>query len=420
MIAFLHRVWPLTLRGNGALVLAVLSFVVAREAGLGELVYFGLLLIGALVAGLVSLWLTRRIDDVTRSLSPDVATVGHDTLVTVRVSLRSALPAATSSWTDGGSSGIAGAGSGVFPAVGSGFRGEERTVDLRYTITGRNRGIHTLGPFALTATDPFGLTKRRVRRGGKTSVTVAPRVAQLSSAPPSAGEAGGMQQTAMAQLGQGADNLVARPYAPGDSMRRIHWRATAHRDVLMVRQEEQESSPEATVVLDRSGVQWGAEALDRPGADPDFETAVSLAVSVTARLVSDGYAVEVIDSDGTALAEPIAGGEVHEIDALATHFATLTTRRRGSGLTRTAGIFAGSQTGPVVIIAGRFDSQDADALAPLTHHTSFPVLLATEPTWGAVERARAHGWHAAAAPADADIEEAWAQALERAVTHGFS
>ena len=420
MISFLHRVWPLTLRGNGALVLAIVSFVIAREAGLGELVYFGLLLVAAVAAGLLSLWLTRRIDDVTRSLSPDVATVGHDSSVTVRVSLRSALPAATRSWTDGGSPGIAGSGGGVFPAVGSGLRGEERTVDLRYTITGRVRGIHTLGPFALTATDPFGLAKRRVRRGGKTQVTVAPRVAQLSSPPPSAGEAGGMQQTAMAQLGQGADNLVARPYAPGDSMRRIHWRATAHRDVLMVRQEEQESSPEATIMLDRSALQWSPEALDQPGTDPDFETAVSLTVSVAARLVYDGYAVEVIDSDGTALADRIIGGEMHEIDALATHFATLTTRRGGSGLTRAAGMFAGSQTGPVVVITGRFDTQDADALAPLTRHSSFPVLLATEPTWGAVERAQAHGWHAAAAPAVTDVEDAWEQALERAVKHGFS
>ena len=56
-------------------------------------------------------------------------------------------------------------------------------------------------------------------------------------------------------------------------MRRIHWRATAHRDELMVRQEEQESTPEATVVLDRGVLRWSPEALRAPGADAGFEAA---------------------------------------------------------------------------------------------------------------------------------------------------
>ncbi|MFG6403673.1 DUF58 domain-containing protein [Microbacterium sp. P04] len=419
MIGALQRNWPLTARGTGALVLAVACFVVAHAAGLVELVYFGVLLVGALLAGFVSLWLTRRIDAVTRSLTPDVATVDRESIVTVRVALRSALPAAASTWTDAVSAGLDGVGRGVFPALGSGLRGEERTIDLRYGVIGRTRGIHALGPFALTATDPFGLARRRVRRGGKTPVTVAPAVLELTSVPATAGEAGGMLQTVTAQPGQGADNLVARPYAPGDSMRRIHWRATAHRDTLMVRQEEQEASPGATVVLDRGAARWGADATRAPGLDPDFETAVSIAVSAAARLVRDGYAVDILDTDGTALAERILGGEVHEIDALATQFATLIARA-GDGLARTAGMFAGTQAGPVFVVTGRVDLAEIDALAPLTHHSSFPVLLSTRPAPGVVARAVGHGWHAAAVPADSDISEGWAAALERSAGHGFA
>ena len=99
-------------------------------------------------------------------------------------------------------------------------------------------------------------------------MTVAPAVIDLPPLTNFAGEAGGTLHTTTNQLGQGADNLVARPYVPGDSMRRIHWRATAHRDELMVRQEEQESTPEASVVIDRGALRWSPEAMYAPGADP--------------------------------------------------------------------------------------------------------------------------------------------------------
>src|SRR5690606_1012528 len=106
-------------------------------------------------------------------------------------------------------------------------------------------------------------------------------------------------------LGQGADNLIPRAYMSGDSMRRIHWRASAHRGDLMVRQEEQESTPEATVVFDRNVDRYGREALLRPGEDPAFEAAVSACASAVARLTDEGYVVTVIDVDGAALVERI-------------------------------------------------------------------------------------------------------------------
>ncbi|MFG6475150.1 DUF58 domain-containing protein [Microbacterium sp. P06] len=414
MIGFVRRVWPLTLRGTGALVLAALGFVVAHEAGLVELVYFSVLLLSVLVASVVSLWFTRRIDTVSRSLSPDVATVGRESVVTVRVGVRNALPMSPGAWDDTVSPGLDGRARGIFPAVGSGLRGSARAVDLRYTVEGRSRGIHSLGPFGLTTTDPFGLARRRIRLGGRTSVTVAPRVVELVPFVATAAETGGTRETATTQLGQGADNLVARPYAPGDSMRRIHWRATAHRDTLMVRQEEQDSSPEATVILDRGAAHWGPDALRAPGADAAFETAVSAAVSAVARLVRDGYTVEVIDTDGSTLSEPILGGEIHEIDALATQFATLVARQ-GNGVSRAAGLFAGAQTGPVVVITGHLRVADALALAPLAHHSSLAVLIATSPSSDALARLRDQGWHTASAFGEGDLADAWETARERGV-----
>ena len=418
----MRRLWPLTVRGTGALILAVVCFVAASEAGVAELVYFGILLLAVVVASVASLYVGRRSDAVTRSLSPDVASVGRESHVSVRVGVRAALPTPPGTWHDGLPKGLRGKAAGIFPALGSGLRGDARVVDLTYTVSGVRRGVHSLGPLSVRTSDPFGLARRTIVFGERTPVTVAPAVVDLSPLVDYAGATGGTLHTTTNQLGQGADNLVARPYAPGDSMRRIHWRATAHRDALMVRQEEQESTPEATVVLDRAALRWSPEALQGPGIDPGFEAGVSACVSVVARLVHDGYAVEVLDSDGTALygsggiAERIDGGDMTEVEAMLVHFATVTARRDDS-LPRLGRLFAGVSTGPIVLIVGRLDPADADAIGPVAHHSTLPLVLAAAPVGDALERAADHGWNVATIDPDRDLGLTWVNAVGRGVQH---
>ena len=412
----MRRVWPFTARGTGALLLAIACFVVANEAGIVELQYFGILLLAAPAAALVSLSLTHRTGVVARALHPDVATVGRESAVRVRVDLRTAVPTPPGTWHDTLPPGLRGQAEGVFPALGSGLRGGERTVDLTYALTAERRGIHTIGPLTVRATDPFGLARRSTALGGRTTVTVAPAVVDLPPLTDLAGEAGGMMHTTTSQLGQGSDNLVARPYMSGDSMRRIHWRATAHRDELMVRQEEQDSTPEASIVIDRSALRWPDEALTSPGTDPGFETAVSACVSAAARLVHDGYSVEVLDTDGTVLAERIEGGDTAGIEMLLTQFATLTVQRDGH-LPRLLRLFSGLQTGPVVLVVGRFDPADAEAIAPVAHHSSLPLLLAVSPAGDALDRAADAGWRAGALDPEGDLAAAWGAAVGRGAGH---
>jgi uncharacterized protein (DUF58 family) len=412
----MRRRWPLTARGTGAVVLAVGCFITAREIGIEVLQYFGVLLLAAVLASVAALHLTRRADTVTRALHPDIVSVGRESHVTVRAGIRTAVPTPAGTWEDTLPPGLSGRASGAFPALGSGLRGADRTVELTYRVTGARRGIHSIGPLAVRTTDPFGLARRATVFAERTAVTVAPAVIDLPPLTDFAGEAGGTLHTTTDQLGQGADNLVARPYAPGDSMRRIHWRATAHRDELMVRQEEQESTPEASVVLDRGVLRWSTEALTSPGLDPGFETAVSACVSAVSRLVRDGYAVEVLDSDGTVLVERIDGGDGSEVEALLTQFATLTARRDDS-LARLTRVFAGIMTGPVVVIVGRLDPADVDLIAPVVHHSALPLLLAIAPVGDALDRAVDAGWRASALDTDGDVAAAWGAAVGRGVSH---
>ena len=139
-------------------------------------------------------------------------------------------------------------------------------------------------------------------------------------------------------------------------MRRIHWRATAHRGQLMVRQEEEESSPDALVILDRSAARWA-----RPGDDEDraFETAVSMCASVAVHLVQEGYGVDVIDSSGTLLGT--LRGHEDDRDGLLVALALVCPRGDARDIMTLVG---GTPPGPLVYITGEIDEEDAALLRP--------------------------------------------------------
>ncbi|MCR2783955.1 MULTISPECIES: DUF58 domain-containing protein [unclassified Microbacterium] len=441
------RLWPLTIRGTGAVLLGLVCLIVAADRGLVELLYVAMLLFAVVGAALFTLFAVRRADGLTRTVEPDVLAVGREGRVTVRVSVRAALASGPGAWRDTLSPGLAwsgpeadsdsetdgagrgfgfarpdgraraeGSARGVFPALDSGLRGEAHTVDVDYRVRGIRRGMHTLGPLTVSSTDPFGLVRRTHVLSTRTTVIVAPEIVDLPALSDLPGEAGGTRHAATNELGQGTDNLIPRAYVPGDSRRRIHWRASAHRDELMVRQEEQESTPSATVVIDLSTPRFTVAAMRGPGLDPGFEAAVSACVSAVARLVREGYTVAVIDSDGHALADPIEGGDMAAVEILANDFATLLTRR-DDRLPQLVPLFAGAIGGPVVVIVGHFDETDAATLAPVAHHTSLPVLLAVAPIADALPQAVASGWHVAAIGPAADLAAAWAGAVERGAGH---
>ena len=402
----LRRARPLTPRGVGAVVIGLAAVVCAHSFGVPELVYVGVLLIASVALGWMSLWFVHRYGDVSRSFSPDVTAVGSESTVTVHATARGGLSGAIARWTDALPDGVAGDASGILTGAAALDR-----VRLTYRIRGTRRGIRDVGPFAIVVTDPFGFTRRSVRVGAVEPITVAPATVMLPPLAEYPGEAGGSLHTATHQLGEGADNLIPRTYAPGDSMRRINWRASAHHDELMVRQEEQESTPEATVVLDRAAARW-APAASLPGEDPTFEAAVTAAVSAVARLTREGYDVTVIDADGHPLGAPVPAGDTLAVEQLALDLATLVTGSddRLAGLPR---LFAGTVAGPVVVVSARVTTADADALAPLVAHSALPVLLAADSSDEAIARASGAGWRAAVLSAEGDLTETWRAATER-------
>ena len=392
----MRRRRSLTARGAGALIAALGCMIAANLLGARILLYIGVLLAALTLFSLLAVRLPRRSGRVTRQISTDLLTVSETSRVTVRFALK-ALRVPRGLWHDTLPEAVIGDAGGEYPP---------QTGQLTYLITGVRRGVWPLGPLMLRTVDPFGLAQREQSFGDTRSVTVVPELFALAPLAVRIGAAGGTAHTSSTRLGQGSDNLSPRGYIPGDSMRRIHWRATAHRGQLMVRQEEEESSPDAVVVLDRSGRHWDAPGVD---ADPAFEAAVSLCASAAAHLASEGYSVDVIDSTGTLLGA--LRGHEDDRDGLLVALAMVSPRGESRDL---ASLVGGTPPGPLLYITGRLDEEDAALLRPAG--ATAPMLFSTELLPGAAEAAAAHGWTVTAL--GPDIAEAWEDAVSTRIGVG--
>ncbi|WP_313357954.1 DUF58 domain-containing protein [Microbacterium sp.] len=388
------RTRPLTARGAACLLLGVVLCVAANVLGARPLLYVGVLLIVLPLIALLVVRAPRRRGEVWRQISTDLLAVGETSKVTVRFELYApGIPHGR--WSDTLPEAVRGDAGGEYP-------GETRL--LHYDLEGVRRGTASLGPLLLRTVDPFGLAQRVQAFGETRMITVVPQVLALVPLPTKVGAAGGAAQTRSTRLGQGADNLIPRAYLSGDSRRRIHWRATAHRGSLMVRQEEEEASPDAVVVLDRAASRW---ARPGDGVDPAFETAVSLCASAALRFVQDGYSVDVFDSAGSLLGA--LRGHEDDRDTLLVALATVVPRGEPRDL---RAIVGGSPPGPLVLITGAIDADDAARLS--TAGASAPMLIAAGADAGALAVAADRGWNVAALSATADPADVWEAAMPRA------
>ncbi|MGW8484663.1 DUF58 domain-containing protein [Microbacterium sp. NPDC055903] len=388
---------PLTARGFGALLIGVLLVIAANAVAAPILLYVAMLLFLLTALSALVVHAPRRSGTVARQISTDLLTVGEQSQVVLRFTLRS-LRAPHGVWRD------------ALPDAVTGDATGEYTPEsdlIRYPITGVRRGVWPLGPLVLRTTDPFGLAQREQTFGEVRTVTVAPQLVALAPLAARLGASGGTAQLTSSRLGPGSDNLSPRPYVTGDSMRRIHWRATAHRGELMVRQEEEEASPDAIVVIDRADGRFA-----RPGdaADPLFETAVSACASAALHLAGEGYGVDVVDSAGNVIGA--LRGHEDERDELLVALARLQPQGHADDL---AAALRGASPGPLVVITGRVDEERARMLS--TSGASVPVLLSTSPEGAALAAASSRGW--SAARLTEDVAASWADALaDRLVAGG--
>ncbi|MEO7023082.1 MAG: DUF58 domain-containing protein, partial [Leifsonia sp.] len=161
------------------------------------------------------------------------------------------------------------------------------TIVLRQEVRALHRGSHSVGPLIVTRADPFALAYAEYALGQPRQFVVTPRVQALTTGDLDIARSEGTEHELLRHSIPSADELIAREYRPGDPLRRVHWRATARHDKLMVRQEERRSNPEAWLLF---GTHAGT------AADAEFETLVELVASVGVHLLDQGFVVSVVET----------------------------------------------------------------------------------------------------------------------------
>jgi uncharacterized protein (DUF58 family) len=165
--------------------------------------------------------------------------------------------------------------------------GESRR--LEWTFRPRRRGRELVEMTGVGSQFPFGFLYKHF--GGRVAREVYVWPVRVSyeadlraiSAPESHGDV-------LSQVGAGTDFVNLRRYAPGDSHRHIHWKASARQRRLMVRQMRAESHSGFFIHVETPASIWR-----RP---EQFEQLCSLAASLAEDLFRQGQLVGVIVNDG--------------------------------------------------------------------------------------------------------------------------
>lgn len=125
---------------------------------------------------------------------------------------------------------------------------QERAWTVR-TICQR-RGLYRLGPMTLSAGDPFGLFQFQRHLPQTTNVVVYPASVRLAEFPLPTGLLPGGEALHRRTHYVTPNAAGVRDYAPGDSLNRIHWKSTARRERLIVKEFELDPLADIWIILD--------------------------------------------------------------------------------------------------------------------------------------------------------------------------
>jgi uncharacterized protein (DUF58 family) len=131
--------------------------------------------------------------------------------------------------------------------------------------------------------DPLGFFNVVHHHPEITTIMVYPRASRLPDLELPRGRAPGRSTSSLRAHEETILVGGLREYAPGDALRRVHWKATARPDALMVHEFDREPSGDLWLILDMdAAVQAGKEA------EATQEYAVILAASLAAQYLRQG------------------------------------------------------------------------------------------------------------------------------------
>ncbi|MDR2377844.1 MAG: DUF58 domain-containing protein [Bifidobacteriaceae bacterium] len=223
-------------------------------------------------------------------------------------------------------------------------RADRSGAALGYGFIAPGRGAYSVGPARITVPGPLGLTETTRLTAPAAELLVAPELVEVAVIAPDA-ESDLPQARSQAGQERVTEPAAVRDYQSGDPRRLVHWKATARRDRLMVREVVARGLPQTWVLVD-----------DLAAAGAGAEAALSLSASAALRLLRQSHTVHLVflgaGAGGDASFEP-AGGAAPLLEAFAR------VRLRG-GSNAGAGRGTGSQSsqaGPGPVGPGRLSQR---------------------------------------------------------------
>jgi uncharacterized protein (DUF58 family) len=163
---------------------------------------------------------------------------------------------------------------------------------FRHEVTLPFRGTYFWAPLIVSSSYPFGLVERRLLIPPAEKTLVLPALGRLHRGRLRRFLRGAdprnvrIRQRPKVHRAAQDEFHGLRPYRPGDSPRWVHWRTSARRGELMVREFEDLPSEnlllvfDPTLILDEEGLSPGERAADRRWLREQFEQAVCLVATV--------------------------------------------------------------------------------------------------------------------------------------------
>lgn len=258
--------------------LGVLLYGAGANVGAGWVIALSGIVVGVIPWAAVSAWRAAGRVDVRRTV-PARTVAGNPLTVTVEVSC----PTASSLVVRDDLTGAVGA------------TGDPRggaTVTGEVTLA---RGLVAVGHVAVTVTDLFGLFRAEAtgdvpvvgRRAGEV-VEVLPAVPTIRTGTVT-GAGSTDEDGGVLRRGAGPEIIGVREHSRGDPLRAVHWRSTARRGELVVREFAEPGRPRLRIEL--AATDWDVTALD---------AATEAACAIAAGASAAGQPVEVA-ADGTVL-----------------------------------------------------------------------------------------------------------------------
>jgi uncharacterized protein (DUF58 family) len=202
-------------------------------------------------------------------------------------------------------------------------RAARRRFTGSYELQRVPRGRYPFETVRLTIEDPFGLARAEIVQGETQALVVYPRLVTLERPFSARGARAQDGRRLLLRRPSGFDLHSVREHTPGESLRNVHWRSTAHRGQLMVKELEDAPRDETVVLLD-------GEAAAVVGEQPDstFDVAVRAAGSLLLAQVHRGRRCALVVNSAAREVQPVtseAGDWQRALEVLAAAEPTATT-----------------------------------------------------------------------------------------------